>query len=530
MAQKFLTDPNYFQGEGKEALVPFFIGRRIESALSRIAYENAPPIGSITQGKARAMLQPLQEDMHAFYVGDYATQHSDEIAKAMQTLGMEGAATIEGALPRVRAMYRTFIQQQNDPIIQRILSSNERTQRQFLAPFRASGGDHRILIDAKQVASPEVWDMLGAYTLAEGNRLASISGQFDVTAMQKWLIDMRKSGKLDILFTPEKVAQIERSVTKMSADEIAHLPAFRGALRQMPTENVVPWVFEPGEMTRTQNFKTIVSEDVFDGSVKAYAADMLKDLADPNLSPMQLYNRYAKLIDRPRIGGGVGHGGGYGPSQLDIMLTEYPGVSDDITRTFQDMSPRAAALKQTRQEAAQNISEARRQLAETTAGEVKKLEPLVEDVAFAEGTQRRIRGEQKTLVDEANEYVQEIRKQAKVPEGQSVYSYYRMGQLHIRTAENAGMLLGTAALLQGIISRDPLYVLGGLAGIAGTVVHRYGIPLADTLTGSRLIRQGLDATYAPSVVGRTLQALGASTEEKPTTEPQGAPQPQRQLP
>ena len=511
-----------------ETHIPFFLARRLESALSEIAYRGANPVGTITQGKARRLLSALQDDMHDFYVSDIATQQSAEIGQALKNLGVEGADTIAEALPIARSQYREFTQTANKTIISKILSPDETVQRQFLKPFTTPRGDHQVLLDVKKVASPEVWDTLSTFALAEGHRIASASGQFDITAMQKWLIDMRKSGKMDILFNPEQVRNIENYATRMSKDALEYLPAFRGALRRMAPEKVTGFVFKPGEMTRTQNFKTLVPEEVFDTSVKVFAVDMLADMTDPKMSPLQLFNKYWPLVKRDRVGGGVGHGGGYAPSQLDIMLTgpKYTGVADRIHQIFTDVNPRAASVGAERRAAAQRITEARRQLTETKVRAQEDVVSLTEGVETAETFQRAVLREEQLLTDFAEEQLRSLKKQANIPEDVKVYAYQRLGpNIHVRAAQNMVPFAAIGGMLYGVVAGVPEAIIGGTVGLTGLTAASLFPVWANTLKGRELIRTGLTGSYAPSVVGRTLQAIGQVGEEDTTNpETQGATQ------
>ena len=600
-----------------ETHIPFFLARRLESALSEIAYRGANPVGTITQGKARRLLSALQDDLHDFYVSDIATQKSAEIEAALmrldaptagkytpaqranlnseaatevardiaqykkfphlgeppdvlsrfstpesfvqftddemaalvqyKTVGIAErstaswleqnaelltqpehlralatrpvASTIAEALPLAKERYRQFTQTANKTIISKILSPDETVQRQFLKPFTTPRGDHQVLLDVKKVASPEVWDTLSTFALAEGHRIASAAGQFDITAMQKWLIDMRKSGKMDILFNPEQVRNIENYAARLSQDVATHLPAFRGALRHMAPEKVTQFVFEPGEVTRTQNFKTLVPENVFDTSVKVFATEMLADMTDPKLSPLQLFNKYWPLVKRDRVGGGVGHGGGYAPSQLDIMLTgpKYAGVADHIHQIFTDINPRVVSVGAERRAAAQRITEARRQLTETKVGAQKSVEKLTEGVETAKEFQRAVQREEQTLTDFAEEQLRSLKKQANIPEDVKVYAYQRLGpNIHVRAAQNMAPFAAVGGILYGVVTGSPEAIIGGTVGLTGLTAARLFPVWANTPKGRALIRTGLTERYAPSVVGRTLHAIGQVAEEEVT--------------
>ena len=84
------------------------------------------------------------------------------------------------------------------------------------------------------------------------------------------------------------------------------------------------------------------------------------------------------------------------------------------------------------------------------------------------------------------------------------------------------------ASLVALITGQPIIAGAAAAGAIGLGAMRLGVHFVDTSTGMRLIRQGLNNSYAPSVVGRTLQSLGALAEEEPSSEPQVGTQSQTQ--
>lgn len=502
LVQTILDSPDY----ADKGMLPFAFARRLESALNEIAYRGANPIGTITQGKARRYVAGMQDDIHDFLVSPAATTYAPEIEAALTPFGGTAAAepTISGALDLAKAKYRDFIQTSNNTIVSKILSNNTTVQRQFLHPFTTPTGDVGVLTDIKKVASPEVWDTLGAFTMAEGHRIASASGQFDIGTMQNWLKGLRKSGKMDILYTPEQVANIERYATKMTEAAEEYIPRFRAVLRNNP-EDVLPLVFKPGNFTETQNFKAIMPEEVFDTAVKAHAADMLQDLA--TLTPEAFHQKYMKLFYRDRIGGGVGHGGGYAPSQLDIMLTEYPkDVADRMTQAFDSLKPRQAQAKAD-VERAQNVL---RELQERTA-EGFKVE--TENVAATAAMQKATATEEKTLTDFADEQLRILKKKAGVPEDVMVYGYGRFGPLHLRTsaAGNATLALALGESMIALIAGQPLYALAGVTA-AGTVVGLQNA--AYSAAGKAAIRQGLTGKWAPSSARWAAQALNLDTPKK----------------
>jgi hypothetical protein len=316
--------------EGQSIAIPFWMARRLESSLSQVAYRGAKPVGTIAQGKARALLGELQDDLHGFYSSEAATQASPAIETALQGVGGQGASIAE-ALPLAKQKYKAFIDTTNRTVISKLLSNDPVQQERFLKPFLA-GGDQAQLLAVKQAASPEVWDTLGSFVLAELHRKASASGQFDPTAMAKELQGLRKRGVMDLLYSPEQVAAVERYAAQLATQEQGFLPALRATLQKKAPEAIPDYVFHPGETTRTQNYRSLVPPDVYDATVKAWAAQVQDDLR--SLTPVQVRSKYGPMIRRQ----------GGEPSQLDILLTDYPSAADQITAAIESVPGREAAI------------------------------------------------------------------------------------------------------------------------------------------------------------------------------------------
>lgn len=316
--------------------IPFWMARRMESALNQAAYGGARPIGTITQGKARRLLGQLQDDLHDFYAGPEATTASPAIEGALQAVGGQGD-TLAEALPLAKQKYREFIQTANRTVISKLLDPNPVVQEKFLKPF-VSGSDQAQLLAVKGAASPEVWDTLGAYVLGELHKKASGGGQFDTRLMADELKKLRRSGRMDVLYTPEQVAAIERYSATLTAGEESYAAGLRKAIQGKEPEKVVDFVFHPGDYSRTQGFRAAVQPDTYDAAVKAWAQKFQDDAQ--SLSPAQLRNKYGIMTQREKL-----PGGGAAPSQLDILLTDYPDAADAITEALRSVGSREAAVE-----------------------------------------------------------------------------------------------------------------------------------------------------------------------------------------
>jgi len=528
--------------EYAEGLIPFWLSRRLESALSRIAYQNAPPIGSLVQGKARRMVALLQDDIHDFYMSPTATTVIPEIETALQALNIKAPGTIAEATPHARQRYAEFIQLINKSIISKILHRDPKVMEQFLKPFTTFGEDVSQLVIIKQTASPELWDTLGAFTLAELHRKASASGQFSMQEMAGYLKRLRRSGKMGILFDDAQMARIERYAHRLTSDDVNYLPRFRATLARKEPSEVIDFVFQPGKFEQTQNFRAVSSEETFDAAVKAWSATLMQDLL--TLTPDEVYKKLAPLARRGRDEA----------SQLGVMFTEYPGVAERIGELVQRYGPRlkavdtagetlvavkkqaAAELAREKQRAADAIKQATavfEDVVDTTRRERSVAQTAVETAQAGVEAERRGVGIARRRIETAEldvekardiqrwatDRLRDLRKHANVPEAApTVYGYMRAGGIHIRTGGGAMFVTALMEALIAVATGNPLWALPGTVVAGSTLLFpsfaasRFG---RATIRGRAELPVALNARWGPSTTRWVVEALGKTDEEEP---------------
>lgn len=450
--------------------IPFWVARRIESRLGEIAYRGAQPVGTLTQGVARRMLRALRDDMSDFYLTDIGQEIKGE------------------GLDEAKARWREFVQVSNRSIVSRLLANDDVAAAQFLSPFTSTSKSPQSLaqIDTvMRVASDDVKNTLRGYTMGEIYRDAQASGQFDLSTMLQKLQALRRSGKMDAIFEPEQVASINRYMHEQTAANADVLAGFKKKIANAPSSGVVDVAFPAGKIEQTQNFQAAVSPDTFDANIKVWARQFMERL--PEMTAEEKYQALKPFVYRDA---GT-------PSQLDIMLTEYPGVSDRITAMVESYKPGAAKL-------------AAKQAQATSAAEVGKAETAqVREVTQAQvdaanASLRGLKAEGADLQDR----IRAAKRELGLDEGISVHSYLRVGGTHFRTGSFLG--IGLTEILASIATGHPAAALVGV-GIAG------GGPMwrafTNSPTGRRVIREGLQAHYGLPATRFAVEALGGAPAE-----------------
>lgn len=465
--QHFLSDPDMATG-----LVPFWFARRLESGLSKLAYEGAKPIGNVQQGQARRLLGGLQDDLHNFYQTPEGTEILPQLTEAKQ-------------------QYANFVQIVNKSIVSKLLSKDRVQVEQFLRPFTTGGQDTTQIELAKQAASPEVWNTLKAYTLSSlYDKAVQATGQFDPQALLTSLKTLRKSGKMGIIFEPEEIASIERYAQSLTATNPTVLDTFRKAiLRKAPSE-VTEYVFQPGKLEHTQNFKAVSTPDTFDTAVKAWAAKLRADL--PDMTPQQIQARMKDLVYRD----------GKAPSQLDIMLAEYPGVADRMTKMVEGYRTSTRDVAQVAGRGEQAVAEAKSAVATAKAR-----------AAAETATQEKAVDYAKASLKDQQDLLAQVKEKYGVPEDTAtMHNYMRVAGLHLRS--HGPVTAGIMLALDGILFHHPALVGAGVLAAGGAQAFK---AFAGTESGRRIIREGLPTRYSPSAIRFAVQSLGAG-------EPTGPPQ------
>lgn len=418
-----------------ETPVPFWLARRLESILGEAAWRNAKPIGTLSQGRARQMWYGLQDDMRTFF-----TEHA-------------AGQQVQQGLRQAKDLYIDGINVYNNSIVKHLLSRVPKEREQFLDKFVVSG-NLTELAEIKTHASPEVWNQLVAHTMADIAERASVNGVIVPQRLAGQARRLETHGKIDLLLTPEQKAQFRATVQEMQAVKGAPSTRLAQRLATMEPGDIPGHVFQAGQVERTRQFRSMTPPDVYDQTVQAWATGFADELG--SLSPDQAIKRLRGL-SRGR------------PSQLDVMLDQYPGVADQLT----DLVQRYDATRR-------NLGTAQATLA---------------------GTQQQLRDARMRAGLAPDEPLPTVR------------SRMHVGNMIIHGSPWLG---GIASVLAGILTNHPYVGMTGGAIAAGTIAGQY---LARSAAGQRAMAEGLAHAYGPAAQRFAGQILAQETsrEETPPT-------------
>lgn len=496
-----LKDPEYSRavqqlveaferGTMQDVPIPFWLARRLESVVGEMAWRNTKPVGTISQGRARQIWYGLQDDMRQFFETHPAGQQVATDLRQAKDLYIEG------------------VNLYNNSIVKHLLSHNPKEREQFLDRFVATTNLSEIA-EIQAHASPEVWNLLRAHVLADIAERASVNGVLQPERLAQQARRLEAHGKIDLLLSPEEKAQFRALVQEAQAVKANPTVRLHKELAGKDSAEIPSYVFAPGEYRRTEQFKAMTPVEVYDQTVKAWAGQFVERLA--TMTPEQAMKVLRPLVRRE----------GGQPSQLDLILDQYPGVADTIADMVQrhDATRRSLPQLQRTQELAQEGARETKRL----AGEEYALtmDPYEQATRTAEAQMR-----------EATQRLKEARRAAGMREDATIH--HAGGWLHA-----GGVFLSThrldiasvLTLIGGVLTGSP-YALtaGAIAGGAALGLHG----LKTTATGQRWMREGLARAYGPASLRFAAQVLAQPTPDagatpaQPTA-PTAVPRPRLEL-
>ena len=475
----------FLSPEGMSGAVPFWLARRIESGLGELAYGGgAQAIGTLTQGRARQLYKAVQDDLHTFFTSDVGQQILPELQEA-------------------KKYYIKGIQLYNESLVRRLLDNNPIENERFLSGILGGRGTEELR-NVQANANPDTWNAIRTYALTDlYNRAVSPNGTFSPTKLVANAQTLLNSGKLDILLSSQEKANFVTEMQRLSAFDTALAPTMRKTLGKMAPEKVPQFVFAPGEHSRTLNFQSIASPDQFDQNVKAWATQFLKEAEGK--TPAQIAKDLKPMTLRD----------GGKPSQLDTMFTHYPGVADQLTQMADSYGTNLAAQASAEQALAlarRNLAEARR-LGRTPNDAARRLKEAESNLAWARREGKIPAREEITLAD-AQEGLKDARLRAKMPpEGVQVVlpPFFR------RVPEFTVGVGGLSSILYGVTTGSKYHTWMGVTG-AVAALGKVGASAgwqrwANSDMGRRVLREGLEKSYAPSSVSFAARVLGGLAAE-----------------
>lgn len=469
-------------GGTMEVPISLKMARRIRSIAGEGAWRNANPIGTISQGRWRQIWFGITEDLN-------------------RTLAThpEGAA-IATAQGQANKLYIDSINLYNNSIVKHLMSRTPKVREQFLDAFVRTGNVTE-LATIREAATPEVWNLLSAHVLAEIAERASVNGVIDPRRLATQAKRLEAHGKIDLLLSPQQKAAFRATVQDMQAASGRPAPRLAARLANTEPGEIPQVVFAPGKQELTQDFKASTPSTAFGETVKAWAGRFGERMA--SATPEAIMKELRPMVRRE----------GGNPSQLDVMLDQYPGVADqlaDLVHQYDATRRSLPAAQRTALQAKQALT------AETAAAAAEREATMRGPTAATAGA--------KAHLEVARLRHQQARNAAKMAPDDPVKA---RGVLHFPGGRVHGSLLATGAveLVAGLVYHHPVAVAAGATSIAADLASRgvmYG--LENTATGQRWMREGLQRSYGPAAVRFAGQVL--AQQQTPTSTPTpAAPQP-----
>ena len=294
--------------------IPFWLARRVESELGRIAFSKQQPIGTIDQGKAGRLYGALKRDM-------------DESLDAIP----EGSE-IKTRLAEANQHYKTGKTMLNDTLLSHLSAAGQKSGKaeRVLNTVFGSSKDLEPILDLKSSLSDETWQTFVAHGVASGLQRSMSRGPdgaeaFNPAAFVKWADGLKGTGKLDLLLTPTQRGQWDAEVQKLAGLKETRISRVNDLIDVRDPEKIVDRVFNPGTVQRTQQFSEVADPDVFDDTVRAWATQLQRGVKIPKgktasgerdlVSVTKLANELTPLIES---------------GQIDIMLKRFPGMAQQL--------------------------------------------------------------------------------------------------------------------------------------------------------------------------------------------------------
>jgi len=295
--------------------IPFWAARRIESWLGEASRFDRP-IGSLTQGAARALYQAIRQDIKDFM------------------LDPQSPPGLPTALAEAKQAYKTGVNVFRESINRAIYAGKVKPIpfiRQVFKP-KVSGGSIENILDVREVVTPDTWRKMVATWLADLYDRATPQTPAGLAKFAK-LVRMYNPDELDIILGRPAAEAIQALATQ--AEDIATKPIAelnrlinRGAVAP---EQVVPRVFQLEALTNTRLFREVSTPDVWERARQTFFGELFEQARQKVAEGERRFmpTVYAELLEAYRKTG-----------QLRLILSPHPG------ETRPDVLARAAEQQQ----------------------------------------------------------------------------------------------------------------------------------------------------------------------------------------
>ena len=505
-----------------EEKLTFAAARDIENTLN--AAGSGAPVGSLKQAPPRFLARAVGEDLNTFFSTDLGTGSGP-------------------ALQLAKSQYRDFLTTWNNGIMRHLVDPGAGYQAQNFISFLSNTSRAQIpqLRAVMRQAAPETQAAISAHVAADMAHKATdtVTGVIKPAALKAQVQRLQKSGVFREVFDETQQKQIVDAVNDMTGKDTSLLPQFRKAMEGKDPEAVVPFIFEPGKVTRTEQYQTIAPEQ-FPLARQAWARKFLQDYEAGGAPAVQ-----GQLTKMLREDDGV--------SQLAIMFPEheFPGVLDQFKQAAADLRS-APARAQATSERAELLKEGAKETKRLSAGATElvteagqrtvdaaqaRLDAATQKVTEAQerlesmratGTKQegRQKAHQALALKRATEEKHAAQQAVKDLEATAAKSS-REGLIRRGLSNLVGGGGATFAFLYGMTHSTPMapYMLatGGL-GIA-LEGARWAMPaFARTKVGEQLMRHGLPQHYGEGAA-RWVHQVFVNTPEQQEGEPADATAP-----
>ena len=452
----------------------FAAARDIENSLN--AAGSGAPVGSLRQAPPRFLARAIGDDMTTFFRTDMGTGVGPAMSLAKQQY-TEFLTTWNNGIMRHLVDPRAGYQADN------FLNFLTNTQRSQIPQLRA----------VMQQAAPETQAAISAHVAGDMARKATdtVTGQVNPKQLKAQVQRLQKSGVFQEVFDETQQKQILDAVQDMTAKDPSILPQFRKAIEGKAPEDVVKFVFEPGKITRTENYLSIAPKENVTLARQAWARQFLQDYESGGASAVQ--KQLTQLLKEDD-----------GVSQLALLFPEqeFPGMVDKFKSAHAEL--------RTAPQRAQATSERAARLQEGV-GETKKI--AGQAVEMTEEAGARMVAEAQTRFDAATRTLTEAEDRLKTMRASGAAQETREkaeGALAVKRArdEQKAAQKAVAEVEAKVEKQQPnaarriaKYAIGG--GGSGLFAFLYGMthttPLAPYMLASGVTLGAITAMEASSM-------------------------------
>lgn len=500
--------------------IPLWLARRMESSLDEMQ-RGGRPIGTLMEGRVRALLRAVRDDIYPWLSETHPTESTQ--------------------LRHAKDAWKELLKDYNYSANRFLLDPSAKgdPRQWFDTLLRSTPHATDDLVLARKVLEPATWQTLKSSLLQHlFDAAAGGTGVESANQLRAVARNLQRNGKLQVLLDePGQAERFLALVQDVSASQKGPEAKLAKALANKTPQQVSDFVFKPGDVGMTERYKSVTDSATYDGQVKAWARSLMEAL--PEMPPAKIVERLGPYLKK----------NGTDPSQLALMLEQYPGASAQIEAmvdTYRQQGSRAGQLQQAEAAARERLTgvtasgkEAEALQKTTTAQTVAEAQAALERAQatlaraqdFAKQSSMRQSRAQEQLrltrrdelrplqdaVEAAQTTLRDVREAHRFAPDEGVdYAHARMHQnnLVVRMGMGTG---GIGSILAGIALQRPEAIA------VGTAMAGYGFlfePWTRTPAGRQAIRQGFTNQRGWTKKAGAFAASVLGTKRPPTPEQQ----------